>query len=341
MYNNTSIYHCGDITQASDEDAKFKPNWVVMPMLSMWYGYQSMKAYRKHKHHLIPTDILEINALVDRTAFFVMNLVLELGVFLPQDSWVCGLLNYLRLIFGWSTLIDFVVGQIDTFLMFEFDSKYPEKMTTVTASMIAHGTKYATIIMGMILGLCYPQYFHCKPLKEYLHNPANLLIYGVPSLIASIVNITVSLKSSYKIFKKTKQLNPHGPVHQAIKYETDELFVAVSPYISTISQSVQNLDDLEIEDIEEGDFPQDVEENEGESDPDQIEVVPESEEIKEKTTVIKRQDSRHDMFYKVEVQTTQIMCYPIKESTYENLVKILKLNVITASIVIMLISSQY
>ena len=191
----------------------------------------------------------------------------------------------------------------------------------------------------MIFGFSYPQYFDCQPEKVYFQRNDNILVLGIPTLIAIIVNLVVSGYISRKLIKKMKQLSPHGPVSQAVRYnvETDQVFVRVSPRIQTISQAAQNQDDLVIEDIE---STQDETEGRNVDDPDQIEVLQETVENQEMTTEVRRQNSAHDMFYKVDVPVKTIMCYPIKESTYEDIVNILKLNIITICNIILLSSNQ-
>ena len=339
MSNNTSNeYFCDNTTQIPSEVVEFNPTWVLSPPMTAYYGYQAVKLYNQYHNSLTPTDILHITEMFDRTGIFFMNTVSAVGAFIPRGSWLCRFLSYLRLTFVWSAISNFIAAEVDSYLRVKHGENYRDKMTTVTAAKIAHGATFGPLVLGIIFGFSYPQYFDCQPEKIFFQRIDNILVVGIPSLIAILVNLVVTGYISGKLIKKIKQLSPHGPVSQAVKYnvETDRVFVRVSPRIPTISQPAQN-QDLVIEDFE---STQVETEDRNVDDPDQIEVLQETLENQEMTTEVRRQNSAHDMFYKVDVPVKTIMCYPIKESTYEDIVNILKLNIITICNIILLSSNH-
>ena len=156
--------------------------------------------------------------MFDRTLAAAMAFFIQLVVLLPKDSWVCKFLTYLRLTFLWSSFFNFTAAQVDSYLFVKEGQNYPNKMNNATASKIAHGSKWGPFILGIIFGFIYPKYFDCQQEKLYFQRTDNILVLGVPSFVATIVNIWVTSYISYKLIKKIRQLSPHGPVNQAVKY---------------------------------------------------------------------------------------------------------------------------
>ena len=211
----------------------------------------------------------------------------------------------------------------------------------MTASKLAHGTKLAALVITVAAGITIPQWFTCQDLR--LFDREKMILFGIPSLISASVNIAVSAYISYKmVTKKTPEEN----TELRARYERDDDRVFIE--VPTVSQAVQNQNDLFLEDIEEYDdsikqqvsssvfIPNDM------TSPDQIEDLPTKRVTKKQCqTEIKRLNSRADMFYRMPVDTNQhetVSCFPAL--SLETLKKILKFNLITTCTVTMLLSNH-
>ena len=95
-----------------------------------------------------PIDIFELNCLFDRAAALTMAILVDLDNFLPEKLSFCFLSNFLRLLFRWSFVADFIAAQIDSFLFIYLSSEYHQKVTSDTALKIVHANKASVLILG-------------------------------------------------------------------------------------------------------------------------------------------------------------------------------------------------
>ena len=118
-------------------------------------------------------------------------------------------------------------------------------MTSVTASKIAHGNKFCVLLIVIILGFTFPQFFLCQPEIPYFFRIENAKVMGVPNFIAAILNIAVSTYLLVKIIKKKRSISSSDQVGYQV--DGDRVFINIP---APVSKQEQNAEDMVVEDIE-------------------------------------------------------------------------------------------
>ena len=168
MLENITLEYCVSITKSFSTAEGFQPIWVIQPTLVAWYLCFFILLYNEYKHNFKPVDVLELSALADRGLAISF---ISLENILPNEPWVCGLLQMLMLTFTWSYAADMIVCQVNLLLYVYLDSKYKKAVTMKTASKIAHFKfgiahfKFGIVVMVIMTAISYDQYFSCDNLN--------------------------------------------------------------------------------------------------------------------------------------------------------------------------------
>ena len=192
-------------------------NWssVIFPFLLSFYLYILVKSYLKHRNHLEPVHIFELNSLLSITVYITSS---DFGLgnfnkYFPNWSPYCILLNYLQYSSRLSIFADLSASQADRFLALYWSSSYKSRVTTTVALGITISVKifmaFITLIGG---GIFDPDIFKCsyepRPALCNYFLQSNFYWSVIPMCLCGGVVFVVTLYVMRVIIKHQSSVTP-------------------------------------------------------------------------------------------------------------------------------------